>query len=252
MTDDGGKIGCSCLGISVLGECFGWWAVPTLRMLLPHYTAKRVSINRKRHYEIEGHCYPGITTILSATKPYEDKKRLWDWQDRIGKEEARRITTTSARSGSRIHKVIKSYLRQEPYEMPEGVEGFWHSIEPVLADIDEVLLVEGAVWHPLKFGGYPDAVMRYEGELCVCDWKTARRPKQIEWIEDYCMQVAAYCYAVNWVYRDTGIHIDRGVIAIALEDQPAQVFTLQADDLFHHWRSFQARLKQYYRQQARL
>ena len=213
---------------------------------LPHYKAKQVSIDRKRHYEIEGHCYPGITTILSATKPYEDKKRLWDWQDRIGHVEARQITTTSARSGSRIHKVIKSHLKQEPYELPEGLDGFWHSIEPVLAGIDEVLLVEGAVWHPLKFGGYPDAVMRYDGELCVCDWKTARRPKRIEWIEDYCLQVAAYCYAVNWVYRDTGIHLDRAMIALALEDHPAQIFTLNADDVFHYWRRFQQRLKQYY------
>jgi len=216
---------------------------------LPYYKAKQVSVNKKRHYEIEGHCYPGITTILSATKPYEEKKRLWDWQDRIGKQEAQKITTRSARSGTRIHKIIKSHLKQEPYELPEGLDGFWASIEPVLTSIDEVLLVEGAVWHPLKFAGYPDAVMIYEGELCVCDWKTARRPKQLEWISDYCMQVAAYCYAVNWVYRDTGIKIEKGVIAIALEDHPAQIFTLDADELFYHWRNFQMRLKQFYRQQ---
>ena len=217
---------------------------------LPHYKAKQVSVNRKRHYEIEGHCYPGITTVLSATKPYEEKKRLWDWQDRIGKDEAREITTRSARSGTRIHKVIKSHLKQEPYELPEGLDGFWNSIEPVLEEIDEVLLVEGAVWHPLKFAGYPDAVMRFEGELCVCDWKTARRPKQIEWIGDYCMQVAAYCQAVNWVYRDMGIKVERGAIAIALEDRPAQVFVLDADELDFHWGNFQQRLKQFYRQKG--
>ena len=217
---------------------------------LPYYKAKQVSVNRKRHYEIEGHCYPGITTILSATKPYEEKKRLWDWQDRIGKDTAREITTRSSRSGTRIHKVIKSYLKQEPYELPEGLDGFWNSIEPVLKEIDEVLLVEGAVWHPLKFAGYPDAVMRFEGDLCVCDWKTARRPKKVEWISDYCMQVAAYCYAVNWVYRDTGIKIERGVIAIALEDHPAQVFMLDADDLYFYWGNFQQRLKQFYRQKG--
>ena len=217
---------------------------------LPHYKAKQVSVNRKRHYEIEGHCYPGITSILSATKPYEEKKRLWDWQDRIGKDEARKITTNSSRSGTRIHKIIKSHLKQEPYELPEGLDGFWQSIEPVLKEIDEVLLVEGAVWHPLKFAGYPDAVMRFEGDLCVCDWKTARRPKKMEWIGDYCMQVAAYCYAVNWVYRDTGIQIERGMIAIALEDHPAQVFMLNADDLYFHWGNFQQRLKQFYRQKG--
>ena len=26
---------------------------------LPYYKAKQVSVDRKRHYEIEGHCYPG-------------------------------------------------------------------------------------------------------------------------------------------------------------------------------------------------
>ncbi len=215
---------------------------------LPYYKAKQVSVNRKRHYEIEGNCYPGITTVLSATKPYEEKKRLWDWQDRIGKAAAQKITTTSARSGTKIHKIIKSHLKQEPYELPEGLDSFWNSIEPVLTEIDEVLLVEGAVWHPLKFAGYPDAVMVYDGELCVCDWKTARRPKQLEWIGDYCMQVAAYCYAVNWVYRDTGIKIEKGMIAIALEDHPAQIFTLGPDELFYHWRNFQQRLRQYYQQ----
>ena len=215
---------------------------------LPYYKAKQVSVDRKRHYEIEGHCYPGITTILSATKPYEEKKRLWDWQDRIGKEAAQKITTNSARSGTRIHKIIKSHLKQEPYQLPEGLDGFWNSIEPVLTNIEQVLLVEGAVWHPLKFAGYPDAVIIYDGELRVCDWKSARRPKQLEWINDYCMQVAAYCYAVNWVYRDTGIKIEKGMIAIALEDYPAQIFTLGPDDLFYYWRNFQQRLRQYYRQ----
>ena len=206
--------------------------------MLPHFKAKQVSVNRRRHYEVEGQRLPGVTTILSATKPWEAKQRLWRWRDRVGTEEANRITTTASRAGTKIHKVIRSYLRQEDWSLPEGTQGFWTSIEPVLKNIDRVLLVEGAVWHPLKFAGYPDAVMVYEGELCVCDWKTARRPKQLEWIGDYCMQVAAYCYAVNWVYRDTGIKIEKGVIAIALEDHPAQVFTLNADDLFFHWRNF--------------
>lgn len=220
---------------------------------LPHYKAKQVSLNRKRHYEINGHCYPGVTTILSATKPYEDRQRLRDWQARVGPQEAQRIISKAARSGSQIHRIIKAHLRQEPYDLAqEGsvIAGFWDSVMPVLAEVEEVLLVEGAVWHPLRYGGYPDAVVRYQGELCVCDWKSARRPKQLDWIGDYCLQVAAYCYAVNWVYRDLGLKLDRGMVAIALADQPAQVFMLQADSLLDYWRSFQQRLRQYYRLQA--
>ncbi|MEM6252108.1 MAG: PD-(D/E)XK nuclease family protein [Cyanobacteria bacterium P01_D01_bin.156] len=215
--------------------------------MLPHYKAKQVSVNRRRHYEVEGQRFPGVTTILSATKPREAKERLWRWRERIGSEEANRITAKASRSGTRIHKVIKAYLRQEDWALPEGTEGFWTSIEPVLKEINQVLLVEGAVWHPLKFAGYPDALMVYDGQLLICDWKTARRPKQAEWIEDYFLQVAAYCWAVNWVYRDHDITVERAMVAIALEDHPAQLFKLEPDQLNQHWRQFQQRLHQYYR-----
>ncbi|NEP16949.1 MAG: hypothetical protein F6J97_08575 [Leptolyngbya sp. SIO4C1] len=216
---------------------------------LPHYKAKQVSVNRKRYYEIEGHCYPGVTTILSATKPREAKERLFRWRDRIGADEANRITTTASRAGTKIHKVIKAYLKSEPWELPPGTEGFWQSILPVLNRIEETLLVEGAVWHPLQFAGYPDALIVYEGQLILCDWKTARRPKQADWIEDYFLQVAAYSWAVNWVYRDCGIKVEQAMVAIALADAEAQLFTLQADSLNEHWRSFQKRLKQFYDRQ---
>jgi hypothetical protein len=33
---------------------------------LPHYSAKRVRRNRKVLYEVEGHCYPGVTSVLNA------------------------------------------------------------------------------------------------------------------------------------------------------------------------------------------
>ncbi|MEO0455446.1 MAG: hypothetical protein AAF152_02525 [Cyanobacteria bacterium P01_A01_bin.114] len=216
---------------------------------LPHYKAKQVSVNRKRYFEIEGNCYPGVTTILSATKPWEAKERLFRWRDRIGTEEANRITTTASRAGTKIHKVIKSYLRGDPWELPEGTERFWQSILPILNRIEETLLVEGAVWHPLKFAGYPDALIVYDGQLILCDWKTARRPKQPDWIEDYFLQVAAYSWAVNWVYRDCDIKVERAMVAIALEDSAAQTFILETDELNDHWRGFQKRLRQFYRQQ---
>ncbi|MEO1404216.1 MAG: hypothetical protein AAFV72_23605 [Cyanobacteria bacterium J06635_1] len=214
--------------------------------LLHHYKAKQVSVNRKRYFEIEGNCYPGVTTILSATKPWEDKERLFRWRDRIGTEAANRITTTASRAGTKIHKVIKAYLRGDPWDLPAGTEAFWQSILPILNRIDETLLVEGAVWHPLKFAGYPDALIIYEGQLILCDWKTARRPKQPDWIRDYFLQVAAYSWAVNWVYRDCDIRVERAMVAIALENADAQTFMLETDELNEHWRGFQQRLRQFY------
>lgn len=207
-------------------------------------------MNRRRHYQVEGHCFPGVTSILSATKPLAAKERLWRWQQRVGTAEAQRITTTASRAGTQLHKVIKRYLRQEPWQLPPGTEGFWQSLQPVLSRVEATLLVEGAVWHPLKFAGYPDALVVYDHQLCLCDWKTARQPKQLDWIEDYCLQVAAYRWAVNWVYREWGIRVEQAMIAIALEDAEAQIFWLDTDSLNHYWRSFQARLRQFYSQTA--
>lgn len=218
--------------------------------MLTHYRAKQVNVDRRRHYQVEGQCFPGVTTILSATKSRAEKQRLQQWRSRIGSEAANQITAQASRAGTKIHGVLKSYLRQEDWTLPEGTEALWRSLEPVLEQVEQVLLVEGAVWHPLKFAGYPDALMVYDGRLVVCDWKTARRPKQLEWIEDYCLQIAAYSWAINWVYRNDDIHVHHGLIAIALQDAPAQVFEIAPEELDLYWQRFQQRLLQYYRQQS--
>lgn len=232
---------------------------------LTHHKAKQVSVNRRRHYELDGQRYPGITTILSATKPKEERDRLWAWKQRVGAAEATRITTTASRSGTKLHKLLRQHLQAksvqgesvqgeslqpETPEIPEAVMGYWESIQPVLEPIQDILLVEGAIWHPSGFAGYPDALVLYNEHLSLCDWKTARRPKQAEWIEDYFMQIAAYVQGVNWVYQDEGIVVERGLVAIALDGQAAQTFPLGPVELEQYWQKFQKRLRQFYYRQG--
>ncbi|HEY9762593.1 MAG TPA: PD-(D/E)XK nuclease family protein [Trichocoleus sp.] len=214
-------------------------------MKLAHYQAKRVQVNRRWHYEIAGHRYPGVTTILAATKPQADREALYRWRQRVGIETAKQISGQASSVGTGLHKHIAAYLKGKTAELPERLSGYWSSIETVLQDIDEVLLVEGAVWHKHGFVGFPDALVVHQGQLCLCDWKTARKPKQIEWITDYCLQVAAYCAAVNAVYGDEGIAVERALIAIALDDQPAQRFEVNPAELGLHWQGFQQRLFQF-------
>ncbi len=212
---------------------------------LHHYKAKQVSINRRRHYQIEGHHYPGVTTILSATKPYADRQKLWAWQAKVGQAEARQITTSAATAGTQLHKCIRQHLNQEAPTIPEAIIGYWHSIAPVLQSVQEPLLVEGAVWHPEGFAGFPDALVQVGDRLYVCDWKTARKPKRREWITDYCLQVAAYAQAINWVYQDNAVRVEQALIAIALDGHDAQTFELSPSELSGYWQQFQARLQQY-------
>ena len=205
--------------------------------LKPQY----VTINRQRHFSFNGAIYPAVTSILSATKPVKDRQALQKWRRRIGYQKAQEISTDAAKRGTSLHSAIKYYLRQQP--VPEDIDAnpFWHSIVPVLAELDRVHLVESAIYHAEKgYAGCYDCLGEWQGKLCVFDWKTASKPKKLEWINDYCLQVAAYISAINYFYR---VRIESGIIAIALGNEPAQIFILNERDIANYQQQFLARLK---------
>jgi genome maintenance exonuclease 1 len=218
---------------------------------LPRYSAKRVRRERKMLYEIEGRCYPGVTTVLSATKPREARDALQRWRQRVGVDAAQQISGKASSAGTRLHKQIAAYLNDEIVEIPADLTGYWESVQPVLTEIDEVLLVEGAVWHEAGFIGFPDALVVMKGELYLCDWKTALRPKQPQWLCDYFLQIAAYRQAAIQVYADFGLEVQKGLIAIALADQPAQLFEVAAAEMEEHWQEFEQRLWEFERRRLR-
>ena len=205
--------------------------------------------SRKRYYSFEGIVYPSVTAILSATKPAKDRQALQNWRRRVGYWQAQQITTKAAKRGTSVHSAIKYYLRQQP--VPEDIDdnSFWHSIQPVLARVDRVHLVESAIYHSeAGYAGCYDCLGEWQGELCVFDWKTASKPKKQEWITDYCLQVAAYISAINHFYR---VNIQKGMVAIALDSQPAQLFVLEGKDLANYQQQFLDRLRLYLIQHGR-
>jgi ATP-dependent exoDNAse (exonuclease V) beta subunit len=205
---------------------------------------KLITIDRKRQYCFEGQIYPSVTSILSATKPEQAKQALHNWRRRIGKEKAQQITTNASRRGTSLHAAIATLLKQQP--VPEDIEDnrYWHSILPVLEKVERIHLIESAIYHSeCKYAGIYDCLGEWEGQLCLFDWKTASQPKRLEWIEDYCLQVAAYIAAIEHLYQ---VNITQGIIAIALFDRPAQIFYLNENILDNYWQQFLERLKLFY------
>ncbi|MGB3201156.1 MAG: PD-(D/E)XK nuclease family protein [Nodosilinea sp.] len=217
---------------------------------LPHYAAKRVRRHHRMLYNVEGHCYPGVTTVLSATKPPESREALQRWRQRVGTEESQRISGQASSVGTRLHKQIAAYLNDESVTISADLTGYWDSIQPVLAQVEAVLLVEGAVWHSAGYVGFPDALVVMNGQLHLCDWKTALRPKQFQWLGDYFLQIAAYRAAVTEVYAEFGVEVQKGLVAIALADQPAQQFEVSLADMEDHWQQFEQRLRQFERRRG--
>jgi hypothetical protein len=212
-------------------------------MLLEKYQASHIWKDGKRYYLTPtGKHYPGVTTILGNTKTEATEKALASWRKRVGVEEAKLITKTAAARGTAMHSAIEATLSNEPFEIEKIAEPYFESIMPVLMKVNNIRLIEGAVWHPNGFAGSVDCVAEYNGVLSVIDWKTSDRTKNINWINDYFLQAAAYTAAVNRLYD---LRIGQTVIAIAIAGQCPQVFKVDGRLLLEYWETFNYRLKKY-------
>jgi genome maintenance exonuclease 1 len=215
---------------------------------LPKHKAQCTWYQGRQYYSFQGSVYTGVTTVLSATRSSEDEQRFKDWEEKVGRQEAQRIRKESTQRGKVLHRQIEGYLNGHVTEHDTAVEeyqNYWQSINPLLEQIEEAYLVEGAVWHPYGFAGVVDALVNLNGELWICDWKTSTKLKKWSWIEDYCLQVAAYTAAVNRVYRDYGIRVSQAMVAIALPQTEAQIFRIEREALMEYWEMFQQRLEQF-------
>jgi ATP-dependent exoDNAse (exonuclease V) beta subunit len=73
-------------------------------------------------------------------------------------------------------------------------------IEIGLAPVDEWYGSEVTLYYPGLYAGSTDLVCRHNGMDTIIDFKQANRPKNKDWIEDYYLQIAAYCMAHDYVY----------------------------------------------------
>ncbi|MGL5082625.1 MAG: PD-(D/E)XK nuclease family protein [Microcoleaceae cyanobacterium] len=217
---------------------------------LPRYRTQSVWQQGKQYYQLPtGASYPGVTTILSATEPLEEKQALFEWRKRVGVEAAQQITTQSSRRGIKLHKYIEAKLQgQEPENLPIELEGFWNSIHPFLTEgIERSLLIEGTVWNPeYRYAGKLDCLALVNGKPTICDWKTAQKPRQSDWNKKHYLQCAAYGTAVEQVYTEFGIQVQQALVVVALPDQAAQVFCLELEPLWNYWQEFKSRVKAFY------
>lgn len=225
-------------------------SMPSDSPLLPHNNAKQLRHNGKQYYvDAEGKRLPSITTILNATKPQEDKDRLLNWRQRVGTTEANQISATASRRGTGTHKQIQRYLEGINFPCPDTIRPYWESIEPILQNIDKVKLIEGTVFnYDLGYAGRVDCVASFKGIPCICEWKTADKPKgSIERLYDYPLQVAAYCSAVNHYYQAYKIHVQHSMIAVAIPGLPAEVFWFEPEAMQVFQQQWQERVAAFWK-----
>jgi genome maintenance exonuclease 1 len=198
-----------------------------------------------RVYDFNGSRLPSVTTILGKTK---NQQFLKDWKAKVGEERAEQIKNHSSRRGTSMHKFLESHVTgvgyddlteigQEAKPMAQKV------IEMGLTPVEEYYGSEVMLHYPGLYAGSTDLVCNHNGMDTIIDFKQSNRPKKVEWIEDYYMQIAAYCMAHDYVHKS---NIQQGIIMVCTPDLYFQEFRFQGIELKQWKHKFLKRLDMYH------
>ncbi len=142
-----------------------------------------------------GDWVPSITSVTS----FYNKDVFVKWRQRVGLEEANRITKRATARGTDFHQVCQDYLENKELDwnnyQPMTKIMFIHA-KPYLDKINNIHAIERTLYSEyLGLAGRVDCIAEYEGELAVIDFKTSDKIKPEEWIENYFVQEMFYAAA---------------------------------------------------------
>lgn len=238
---------------------------------------RRVVINGFRYYEVSDSSgvigtYPSVTSVLGETS---DKSGLDAWRNRIGHEKADRIGKDATDRGTVMHRLCELYLNLpaslsekdrleetlsiarlddeiEQFDNRAKIVGgmlFYNYIKSgSFNEIKKVIAQEKFLWTS-RDGGYAGTLdnlsVLISDETAIVDFKTARKPKEEKWIEDYKHQVSAYAVAV---WDRLGIKVNTCRIWISNEQSISpQHFRMSSSEMRDYYFSFRERLDEFYK-----
>jgi hypothetical protein len=207
--------------------------------------ASRIEDQGTRLYDVNGTRLPSVTTILGATK---NQQFLRDWKEKVGEQEAERIKNISSRRGTAMHKFLEHYILGTGYddltELGQKAKAMAQKvIEIGLAPVEEYYGSEVTLYYPGLYAGSTDLVCLHNGKDTIVDFKQANKPKREDWIEDYFMQIAAYCMAHDYVHNSK---IEQGIIMVCTPDLYYQEFVINGAELRQWKHKFLKRLSMYH------
>jgi len=208
----------------------------------------RFNENGMRKYLFGDEKLPSVTSILQATKSEEEKASLENWKKRVGYKEANKIKTEASTRGTSMHSYIEDYLRgrinESFFESNEQYKLMAKEIieKGIKGKLEEIYGMEETLYYPNKYAGTADLIGVYEGKTVICDFKQSNRPKKIDYIQDYFLQLGAYTLAHDVVYNTK---MNAGIILLCTVDTLFQNFIIEKDELSMYQNLFLGRLKKF-------
>lgn len=186
----------------------------------------RVQEDGKRFYvSPSGDKYPSVTTVTGLLT--RDHIKLW--RERVGDEEANKISSVAARRGTKMHSLFEQYLRAEEELVFENIldKSMFNAVQPVLDEIVPIAL-EASMWSDsLQMAGQVDCVGYWGDDLCIIDFKTSAKYKEEYMADPWYYQMTAYAIMVEEL---TGEEIDEVVAVVAVDGGGVQVFDADPRD----------------------
>lgn len=187
---------------------------------------KAVTSETGRVYETPDGYFPSVTTVLGKTA-----NNIWlqRWKDKVGEEEAARISKLATDRGEIVHKYLERYwdgsnswVEDLKQEEPTTQTMITNLIQTTQKGVTTVWAQEIPVWSKtLRYAGRVDMFGEWNKIPAVIDFKTSKKKKQIKDIKDYFIQCSAYAYAHNEMFGTT---LKKIVVLITVENSDVQVF----------------------------
>ena len=147
-----------------------------------------------------------------------------------------------------MHSYIEDYLRgrinESFFESNEQYKNMAKEIiqKGITGRLNEVYGMEETLYYPDQYAGTADMIAVYEGKDVIVDFKQSNKPKKVDYIQDYFLQLGAYTLAHNVVYKT---NITSGVILLCTVDNLFQDFKIEGAELLMYQNLFLGRVKKF-------
>jgi len=160
-----------------------------------------------------------ITSVISHYK----KDFFNKWRERVGVEEADKITRQATSRGTDMHTLVEDYLNNRELSNVQPLsQHLFYLAKPTLDRINNIYALEGSLYSEyLGIAGTVDCIAEFDGELSIIDFKTSKKPKPREWIDGYFVQCCAYACMLHEL---TGLSVKKFVIIMACEDGEVEIY----------------------------
>ena len=183
----------------------------------------RKNVNEVRMYECGDNAYPSVTSIIS----FVSREKFASWRAKVGNEEANKVCKQATSRGTDLHLCFEKYLQNEDVKLLDEykrplIQFMFNFAKPYIDErLNNIYQQETPMYSDkLCLAGTVDLICEVDGELAIVDFKTSKKEKPEEWLEDYFVQLSAYWAMFS---EKTGIVPKKLVVFLVGENGDVQI-----------------------------